>query len=66
MKNKNWLPDFRINLLVFLNKSHNLAPYHKLNYLIQNVALIQYKDFVTIYPYLFSEGDEIVRAGDRQ
>ena len=27
--------------------------------------LIQYKDFVPICPYLFSEGDEIVRACDR-
>ena len=24
--------------------------------------MIQYKDFVPIYPYLISEGDEIVRA----
>ena len=27
--------------------------------------MIQYKDFDTIYPYLISEGDEIVRACDR-
>ena len=27
--------------------------------------MIQYKDFVLIYPYLISEGDEIVRACDR-
>ena len=27
--------------------------------------MIQYKDFVPIYPYLISEGDEIVRACDR-
>ena len=26
--------------------------------------MIQYKDFVAIYPYLISEGDEIVRACD--
>ena len=26
---------------------------------------MQYKDFVTIYPYLISEEDEIVRACDR-
>ena len=26
---------------------------------------MQYKDFVPIYPYLISEGDEIVRACDR-
>ena len=38
---------------------------HKLNYPIKNVSLIQYKDFVTIYLYLISEGDEIVRACDR-
>ena len=38
---------------------------HKLNYLIKNVSLIQYKDFAPIYPYLISEGDEIVRACDR-
>ena len=36
-----------------------------INYLIKNVSLIQYKDFVSIYPYLISEGDEIVRALDR-
>ena len=39
---------------------------HKLNYIIKNVPLIQYKDFVPIYPYLISEGDEIVRACDRR
>ena len=38
---------------------------HKLNYLIKNVSLMQYKNFVPIYPYLISEGDEIVRACDR-
>ena len=38
---------------------------HKLNYLIKNVSLIQYKDFVPIYPDPISEGDEIVRACDR-
>ena len=27
--------------------------------------LIQYKDFVPIYPHLISEEDEIVGAGDR-
>ena len=27
--------------------------------------MIQYKDFVPIYPHLISEGDEIVRACDR-
>ena len=37
----------------------------KSNYLIKNVSLIQYKDFVPIYPYLISEGDDIVRACDR-
>ena len=38
---------------------------HKLNYTIKNVPLIQYKDFGPIYPYLISEGDEIVRACER-
>ena len=38
---------------------------HKLNYIIKNVSLIQYKDFLPIYPYLISEGDEIVLACDR-
>ena len=38
---------------------------YKLNYLIKNVLLIQYKDFVPIYPYLIREGDEIARACDR-
>ena len=37
---------------------------HKLNYLIKNVLLIKYKDIVPVYPYLISEGDEIVRACD--
>ena len=32
---------------------------------MKNVSLIQYKDFVPIYSYLISEGDEIVRAFDR-
>ena len=32
---------------------------------MKNVSLIQYKDFVPIYPYLISEADEIVRACDR-
>ena len=27
--------------------------------------MIQYKDFIPIYPYLISEEDEIVRACDR-
>ena len=38
---------------------------HKFNYLIKNVSLIQYKDFVLIYLYVISEGDEIVRACDQ-
>ena len=38
---------------------------HKLNYLIKNLSLIQYKAYVLFYPYLISEGDEIVRACDR-
>ena len=38
---------------------------HKLNYLIKNESLIQYKDFVPIYPYLICEGGEIIRACDR-
>ena len=59
------IPNYRMNLLLFLNKSRNLILVHKLNYLIKNVSLIQYKDFVPLYPYLISEGDEIVRAYDR-
>ena len=39
--------------------------FHKLNYLIKNVSLIQYEDFVPIYPYVISEGDEIDRPCDR-
>ena len=31
----------------------------------KNVSFIQHKDFVQIYPYLISEGEEIVRACDR-
>ena len=38
---------------------------HKLNYTIKNVPLIKYKDFGPIYPYLISEGDEIVRVCER-
>ena len=33
---------------------------------MKNVSLIQYKVFISIYPYLISAGDEIVRACDRQ
>ena len=29
------------------------------------MSLLQYKDFVPIYPYLISERDKIVRACDR-
>ena len=32
---------------------------------MKNVSLIQYKNFVPIYPYIISEGAEIVRACDR-
>ena len=32
---------------------------------MKNVSLIQYKDFIPIYPYLISEGDEIVLACNR-
>ena len=38
---------------------------HKLNYLTKEVSLIKYKEFVPIYPYLISDGDEIVRACQR-
>ena len=61
-------PGYRIIELICYCFLTNLGIYflvHKLNYLIKNVSLIQYKDFVKIYPYLISEGDEIVRACDR-
>ena len=32
---------------------------------MKSVSLIQYKDFLTIYHHLISEGDEIVRACDK-
>ena len=32
---------------------------------MKNVSLIHYEDFVLIYPYLISEGDEIIWACDR-
>ena len=54
-------PGYQINLLLFLNKSQNWIPYS----LIKLPNKIQYKNFVPIYPYLISEGDEIVRACDR-
>ena len=38
---------------------------HKLNYLIKNVSLIQYIDFVPIYPSQIIERDEIVQVCDR-
>ena len=31
---------------------------------MKNASLIQYEDFVPIYPYLISAGDEIVPACD--
>ena len=61
-------PGYRIIELIYYCFLTNLAIqflFHKLNYLIKNVSLIQYKDLVPIYPYLISEGDEIVRACDR-
>ena len=60
-RKKFWLPNYRIIFLLFLNK----FLVHKLNYIIKKVSLIQYKDFVPIYAYLISEGDEIIRACDR-
>ena len=55
-----WLPNYRINLLLFLNKSRNLISE-------QEIKLPNKKCIVDtiIYPYLISEGDEIVRACDR-
>ena len=38
-------------------QSSNKLPY-------KNISLIQYEDFVPLYPYLISEGDEIVQACD--
>ena len=61
MKKKILATNYRINFSLFLNK----FLVHKLNNLIKKVSLIQYKDFVPIYPYLISEGDEIIRACDR-
>ena len=60
-------PGYRIIESICYYFLTNLGIYflvHKLNYLIKNVSLIQYKDFVPIYPYLICEGDEIVRACD--
>ena len=59
---------YRIIKLICYCFLTNLGIYfliHKLNHLIKNVTLIQYKDFVPIHPYLISEGDQIVRACDR-
>ena len=61
-------PDYRIIELIFycfLTNRGIKFLVQKLNYLIKNVSLIQYKDFVPIYPYLISEGDEMFRACDR-
>ena len=66
VKKKN--PGYRIIELFcycFLTNLGILFLARNLNYLIKNVSLIQYKDIVQIYPYLISEGDEIVRACDR-
>ena len=62
---KSWQPNYQINWLLFLNKINLDFFFHKLNYPIKNVSLIQYKEFVQIYPYLITEGDEIVWACDR-
>ena len=61
-------PSYRLIELIFYCFLINLGILfliHKLNYLIKNVSLIQYKDFVLILPYLISEGGEIFRACDR-
>ena len=62
-------PGYRIIELIcyfVFNKSRNLIPCLLIKLLHKkNSSLIQYKDFVPIYPYLISEGDEIVRACDR-
>ena len=61
-------PGYRIIELIcycFLTNLRILSLVHKLNYVIKNISLIQYKDFVPIFPHLISEGDEIVRACDR-
>ena len=61
-------PGYRIIELIcycFLTNLGIQFQVHKLNNLIKNVSLIQYKDIVPIYPYLISERDEIVRSCDR-
>ena len=50
---------------MFLNKSGNLISVSKIKLTYKNVSLIQYENFVPIYPNLISEGDEIVQACDR-
>ena len=49
---KTWLPNYRINLLLFLNKSGNLISISEIKLPYKNVSLIQYKDFVPIIPIL--------------
>ena len=66
MIKKSWLQNYRINLLLFLIRYVNLILFHKFNYLLKNLSLIQYEYFVPFYLYLISEGEEIVRACDRQ
>ena len=58
-------PGYRIIELIYYCFLTNLLLPNKINYQIKNVSLMQYKDFIPIYPYLISEGDEIVRACDR-
>ena len=61
-------PGYRIIELIcycFLSNPGIEYLVHKLNYPIKNVSLMQCKDFVSMYPYLISKGDEIVRACDR-
>ena len=62
------IPGHRIIELIcycFLTNLEIQFPLHQLNYIIKNVSLIQYKNVVPIYPYLISEGDQILRACDR-
>ena len=54
-----------MNLFLFLNKSMNLISLSWIHLPYENVPLIQHKNFLPIYTYLISEGDEIVRAGNR-
>ena len=67
MKKKSWLPNYRINLLLFLNKSRNLIPRSEIKLTNKKRIGDTIQRFCSnLSKYLISEGVEIVRACDTE